>query len=109
MAVQKINILKDAGGTPTYAVALSDTYTCALSANTDTVLTVPSGANIAVFGYASANDYWVSTSAITIPSSGSFSLTNFYLNPPPLQVAFGQTLHFISANACVISVTFYST
>lgn len=100
------------GNFPTYGINFSgagDIYTAKLTANSDTsTQVVPANARIAVFGFASGIDYWVSDAAITIPSSATFSANRAYLNPPPLIVTPGTTLYFKSATAAEISVAFYS-
>jgi hypothetical protein len=108
--MQKLTIASD-GQFPTYAINLAgtgDIYTCALQADTDTTLTVPSGARVAIFGLSSGSDYWVSDSAITIPVGTTFSASRAMQNPPPLNVTGVATLHFRAPSAAKISVAFYS-
>jgi hypothetical protein len=108
--MQKLVIARDDSGSPSYAINLAgagDVYTCALDGTNESTLTVPANARIAVFGYASGVDYWVSNAAITIPSANTFSASFVYLNPPPLTVTPAQTLHFKSSAAGKISVAFY--
>lgn len=105
----QLQIARDFNLVPLYAMPIGDAnYTCSLLADTATSLVVPANARIAVFGYSTANDYWVGTSTFTIPTINTFSAQNIYLNPPPLVVAFGQTLWFRAPVACTISVAFYS-
>jgi hypothetical protein len=107
----KLNVATDASGNPLYAPQLStDIWVCNLLADTATSVSVPSGARIAVFGYASGNDYWVGTSTFSIPTSNSFVAANIYLNPPPLQFdsSVTTTLWLRAPVACKISISFYS-
>jgi hypothetical protein len=106
----KLKIATD-GHAPSYAINLADSgdiYTCALAADTDTTLTVPAGARIAVFGLSAGSDYWVSDAVITIPTGNSFAASRAMLNPPPLVVTPGATLHFRALSTAKISVAFYS-
>lgn len=109
--MQKLRIASD-GKFPTYNINLpggGDVYNCDLAANTQTTLAVPSGARLAVFGLSSANDYWVSDTAFTIPVGNTFSnAQRALLNPPPLDVTGVSTLYFRAPASCGVSVAFYA-
>jgi hypothetical protein len=103
-----LEILRDPSGVPTYVAPLTDAgQVCSFDAGDDISFTVPALARICVFGYQNGSDYWVATSAITIPSTNTPSNANYMLNPPPLKVTPGQTLHVKCATAAKISLAFY--
>lgn len=104
-----LEIARDASQIPLYAIPLTDAgQVCNLTANTDTSFTVPANARICIFGFSSANDYWVGSSTVTIPSSGTPASANFLLNPPPLIVTGVATLHVHAPVQCTISLAFYA-
>lgn len=104
-----LNVARDGAGVALYGIPITDAgQTCALAADTDTSFTVPANARVAVFGLATGQDYWVGSSAVTIPSSGTPGNANFMQNPPPLVVTGVTTLHVRAPAACTISIAFYS-
>lgn len=105
----ELKVARDANGVALYGAPITDAgQVCNLTADTDTSFTVPANARLCMFGFSSANDYWVGSSTVTIPSSGTPASANFLLNPPPLIVSGVATLHVRAPVSCTISLAFYS-
>lgn len=103
-----LNVARDGAGVALYGIPITDAgQTALLAADTDTSFTVPANARVAVFGLATGQDYWVGSSAVTIPS-GAPGNANFMQNPPPLVVTGVTTLHVRAPASCTISIAFYS-
>jgi len=108
--MRALDIFKDKHSTPAYGIKITDAgFQALLSADTQTTLSVPVGARIAVFGY--ENHLWVSDEPITLPTTSTFASSNAMLNPPPLVVSEGdyniQTLYFRMKIGGEVSVAFY--
>lgn len=109
--MNKLQIAKDSNGIATYAINFAgsgDIRAADLDANQEGTITVPADARIAIFGFSSGLDYWVSDATITIPSANTFSANRVYLNPPPLVVTPGTTLYVKTTVDAKVTVAFYS-
>ena len=102
-----MNNQKDKGGFSVYAPQISDSiWTARVAADTDTTLVVPADATVAIFS--AEVSFWVSMSAITLPSGVTFTETDAELNPEARAVTAGTTLHIRSVNQNRISVSFFA-
>ncbi len=107
MAITEFKILDDATGTPGYGTLLSnEVWNFKLAADTDTTVTVPTGARRCIV---SADDYFfVAASIITLPSTGTPTKQSGEQNKGVIDLTDGTaTLHFRSRNQLDISVSFY--
>ena len=124
------NVDSQSKGINSWGTQFCDTvYSAALLANMATSLTVPGTAGTgltsasvgqgysapsnnkfyAVFRYTPGAEVWVSSNSIAaIPVSNSFVTANAIQNPEGKYVRAGQVLNFITANACNVSVEFFS-
>lgn len=110
--MQKLNVLTDINAVPTGGLINPDSstnYQITLSATVEKTLTVPAGANRAVFSFF-PQSVWVGqgSAPISTPSS-SFTNTVAELNPIDRQVTGGGTLRFItSATNAEVGVRFFT-
>jgi hypothetical protein len=93
----------------------SDTiYAIVLSANTSQQIAVPTGANLVLFGVSGGNDVYMlfSNTSISVPGSNITNGTAPELvegGAPMLRSCAGKTyVSLVSANACVVTMAFYS-
>lgn len=109
--MQRLNFATDKKSTPVDFQALpASAYSAEIAADTDTTLTVPTGANYAQIELEPGASCYVSDSEITIPSGSSFSESN------QLFICSGrrglilndvETLHFRASLATRINVVFW--
>jgi len=100
-----------------------DSFSCTLSANTDTSLTVPGAAVmgmapadqahntfLAVFHYASNADIYVAlNTAAAAPAGNTFASTASVLNPTAKTVRTGDVIHFKCVAGAAVTVELFST
>ncbi len=129
----KFNMTRDINGYNGFGLVFTDTaYSCALAANTDTTLTVPTGSSIggaaypvsgihaentgtpesqliAIFEYNPGAVVWVANNTTAaVPAGATFAATASELNPAARAVTAGDVLHFITPDSGdVVSVLFY--
>ena len=105
--MQSLNLNRDVIGNNAFSPPISDyVYSVKLAANTDTTLTVPADAKVAMIG-ADAN-FYVDNAEITVPTGASFVKQPGMLNRSTLSVTPGDVLHFISETSIIVTVAFYS-
>lgn len=83
-----------------------------LVANTEYTLAVPANTTIAVFGYSPGANVLVArgASAITLPTSGAFTNTTAFLNPPGFyDLAEGETLRFRGDDTWYVFVRWFTS
>lgn len=98
----------DANRQPTGIIPQSDViYNLVLTANTEKVVTVPSGADIVVFG-TTASFYCKMNSTVEIPATDIIDGSGGELNPTARQVAGISTIHLIASSDCIITLSFYN-
>lgn len=119
----KFNMSRDINGYNGFGLPLSDTnYSCTLTANSDTTLTVPNAIglgnqgpstvaqSIAIINADPGTSVWVAVNGTaSTPVGATFASTTSALNPGAIFVNGGDVLHFItSATGVNVSVRFYS-
>jgi len=105
-ALEPLKFFRSQAGDQTFAVKQGYVNNYVLVADTNTAVTVPTGANYAVF---SANsDIWVNIGGTAaIPSADVTNGTGSELNPAVRRVESGQTIGVICHYAALVSITFY--
>jgi len=105
-AIEPLKFYRDQAGDQTFAVKTGTVNNYLLVANTNKAVTVPAGANYAIF---SANaDIWVEMGgAATVPAGDVTDGTGSELNPTIRKVEPGGTIGVISEYAAKVSITFY--
>ncbi len=108
--MREFNIKRDKQGAVTYAPQFADPddsiKQVRLAADTPTPVTVPTNGHIALIS--GSDHYFVGESALTLPSSGTFSAGLGEQNRSQADVTDVTTLHFIARNVCDITVVFFS-
>lgn len=108
MAIELV-VGRDNSGADAYSRNLADTadsFSVLMSANTDYTFAVPSGCNRAFITAGSGVDYWVGSSAVSLPG-GTIAAADRHLNPQLISVSSGQSLHINSKTGGEIGVEFY--
>lgn len=101
-------IEQDANRKPTWAIPQSDTiYNLVLVQNTEKIVTVPTGANFAVFS-STGNFYCKFDGTVEIPSGDIIDGSAGELNPTTRVVTRVSQIHLISSSAIIISIAFYN-
>ena len=91
----------------TEAIIPSDSiYSGALSASTEDTVSVPTGADFAVF--MCTRDFYVNYDLTAAVPTGSLSQAGGELNPYIRNVTEISTIHVISEYACKLTIAFYS-
>ncbi|MDB4312172.1 hypothetical protein N9937_01955 [bacterium] len=91
----------------TEALFPSDTiYSGALSASTEQQVTVPTGADFALFN--ATGDYYVNYDTTAAVPTGTISEAGGEINPVHRYVGETTTIHIISASDILVSITFYA-
>ncbi|WP_298333818.1 hypothetical protein [Asticcacaulis sp.] len=105
--MRSIVLQGDAMGFPMAIVNVSDHVCCLqLIAGQAKQLTVPAGANIALF--AATGPFWCRIGgAVTLPTGDISDGTAPELNPAGRNVEAGQILGLVAPAACAISISFY--
>ena len=91
------------------AINISDTiYYAQIAADTDTTLTVPTGANKALFKF--YDETWVGyDEVVTLPTNAAFANTiHMEGNPLSRDISGITTLHFRSPRQARVAVAFYA-
>ena len=119
----KLNMTRDINGYNAFGLVFTDTaYSCTLTQNTDTTLTVPGnmgmGGNglyqssrwLLVFNYDPGTSTWVALNTMAgVPAGATFAATSSELNPAAREVKGGDVIHFYSPDVATdVSVIFYS-
>ncbi len=119
----KFSMTRDINGYNGFGLKFTDTaYSCTLTANADTTLTIPSisalgGSNstttnpqlIAIFFFDPGTTVWVANNAsAAAPAGSTFAATASEANPAARQVQGGDVLHFLSVDIGVdVGVALY--
>ena len=105
-AMEPFRFFRFQAGDQTYAIKQGDVNNYVLTASTNKAVTVPSGANYAVF--AADADIWVKVGGVAaIPATDVTDGTGSELNPAVRRVDSGATIGVISGSAAKVSITFY--
>jgi len=83
-----------------------DIYSAELTANTEFTLSVPTGAQIAIFGY--TDEVWVNYDTTASIPTGGFTKAGGEPKPKMRYIGDVSVLHFIAPRTCKCSVAFYS-
>lgn len=85
-------------------------YSTTLTATVEQTLTVPGAAPRykAVFAFDDTTDVWVGNNGTAALPGSSFATSTTELRPKCREVNSGDVLHFISPDACSVSVAFYA-
>jgi hypothetical protein len=106
MALEPLQFFRFQAGDQTFAVKQGDVNNYLLVASTNKAVTVPTGANFALFS-ASA-DSWVNVGGVAaVPSGDVTDGTGSELNPSLRRVEAGGTIGVISEYAAKVSIVFY--
>jgi hypothetical protein len=106
MALEPLQFFRFQAGDQTFAVKQGDVNNYLLVASTNKAVTVPTGANFALFS-ASA-DIWVNVDGVAaVPSGDVTDGTGSELNPSLRRVEAGGTIGVISEYAAKVSIVFY--
>jgi hypothetical protein len=106
MALEPLQFFRFQAGDQTFAVKQGDVNNYLLVASTNKAVTVPTGANFALFS-ASA-DIWVNVGGVAaVPSGDVTDGTGSELNPSLRRVEAGGTIGVISEYAAKVSIVFY--
>lgn len=103
----------DGLGNPLAAsVQQSDTiYAAVMTANTPQYITVPAGANFALFAASGGNDFYMLmnvTSGLAVPSASNTAGTAPELNPLLRELKGAATIGLVTTANCVITMAFYA-
>lgn len=82
-------------------------YNLVLTADVEKVVTVPTGADIVLFG-TTANFYCKMNATAEVPTIDVTDGSGSELNPSSRQIAGVSTIHLISASNCIITLAFYN-
>jgi hypothetical protein len=105
-AIQPLEFFRNRTGDQTYALKAVTVNNYVLIAGTNKAVTVPTGANYAIF--AANADIWVKVGGIaTVPSEDVTDGSGSELNPVIRKVESGGTIGVISEYAAKVSITFY--
>lgn len=119
----KFALIRDINGYNGFGLQFSSIkYSATLAQNTDTSLTVPTGASmggvtsntipqwLAIFSYEPSTATWIALNQTAAsPAGASFASTTSELNPVARVVQAGDVLHFFSTGTATdVGVVFYS-
>lgn len=119
----KLNFIRDINGYNGFGLQFTDTaYSCTLTQNTDTTLTVPKTSGmggqgisqkanfLAIFNYDPGTSTWVALNTTAgAPAGNTFAATQSELNPAARLVNGGDVIHFYSTDIGTdVSVILYS-
>ena len=105
-ALEPLKFYRAVAGDQTFAVKQGYVNNYVLTANTNTAVTVPTGASYAVFS--ATVDIWVNIGGTAaVPSTNVTDGTGSDLNPTIRRVESGGTIGVISEYAAKVSIAFY--
>lgn len=100
---------QDSNKRDTGVIPPSDTvYNLVLAANTEKIVTIPTGANIAVFS-GTGNFYCRFDATVSVPAVDIVDGTGGELNPVSRVVTRMTTIHLISSAIMIVTISFYNT
>ncbi len=98
----------DANRQPSGIIPQSDViYNIVLAADVEKIVTVPTGADIVLFG-TTANFYCKMNSTVDVPTVDVLDGSGGELNPSSRQISGNSTIHLISSSNCVVTLAFYN-
>lgn len=105
--MKQLTASRDKNSTPLWQKELTDEgWTGRVAADTDILINVPVGAAGALV---TADDhYFISATAITLPSVGVVSKTNAEMNADQITITVETELHVRGRNAMDFSISFWS-
>lgn len=104
----QIMVARDGHLTPVWGIPFPDDVSkVLLPADTVKTVTVPTGANLAIFGFSTA-DCYVGTATFSLPGSTVTSGTDAVVTPSAKTVVSASTLYIRSRSACDFSVEFFT-
>lgn len=105
-AIDPLKFFREQAGDQTFAITQGTVNHYLLTANTNKAVTVPTGANYALFS--STADIWVRMGGTAaVPAGDVTNGTGSELNPVLRKVEAGGTIGVISESAAKVSIVFY--